>query len=90
MTVAELNKRMTAREFSEWMEFARDEPFGPVRDNLHAGMITAMIYNANRRKNQKPMAAADFLLMTERERMERRTQKTMSTMKAIAIKKGKK
>lgn len=84
MTVAELNLRMSAREFSQWMDYFRSEPFGPVRDNLHAGTIAAMLFNANRGKGQKPMSAADFLLMSERERMAQRTRKTMDAMRAIA------
>ena len=88
MTVAELNTRMSAREFSQWMDYSRDEPFGPTRDNLHAGMVAAMIYNANRGKNKRPLSAADFLLMSERERMEQRTRKTMGAIKAVATSKG--
>ena len=84
MTVAELNLRMSAREFSRWMEYFRSDPFGPVRDNLHAGMVTAMLFNANRRKGQRPLSASDFLLMSERDRMSQRTKKTMETMRAIA------
>ena len=89
MTVAELNSRMSGREFSQWMEFYALEPFGPVRDNLHAGQIAAMLFNANRGKGRRPMSANDFLLMSERERMEQRTKKTMGAIKAIA-KKGNK
>jgi hypothetical protein len=89
MTVAELNSRMSAREFSEWMEYYQSEPFGPVRDNIHSGQITAMLFNANRRKGQRPMTAADFLLMSEKDRMKQRTEKTMQAMREIA-KSGKK
>ena len=66
------------------MEYFRSEPFGPVRDNLHAGMVTAMLFNANRRKGQRPLSASDFLLMSERDRMSQRTKKTMETMRALA------
>lgn len=82
--MAELNLTMSAREFAQWMDYFRSEPFGPVRDNLHAGQITAMLYNANRGKGKKPLSAADFLLMSQRERMERNSRQTLSTMKAMA------
>lgn len=75
---------MSSREFGEWMEFYKSEPFGPVRDNLHAGIVTSMIYNASRRKGARPMSAADFLLMSERERMERNTKKTLSAVRVLA------
>jgi hypothetical protein len=90
MTVAELNRRMSSREFGEWMEFYKSEPFGPVRDNLHSGQITAMLYNVNRRKGARAMSAADFLLMSERERMQRTTKKTLAAVKALAQPKRKK
>lgn len=82
--MAELNLTMSAREFAQWMDYFRSEPFGPVRDNLHAGQVTAMLFNANRKKGQRPLSAADFLLMPEKERMHQRTRKTMETMRAIA------
>lgn len=75
---------MSAREFSQWMDYFRSEPFGPVRDNLHSGTIAAMLFNAHRGKQQKPMTAADFLLMSDRDRMAQRTKKTVDTMRAIA------
>lgn len=84
MTVAELNRRMTSREFGQWMEFYKAEPFGPMRDNLHAGIVASMLFNANRRKGARPMGASDFLLMSERERMERTTKKTLAAVKALA------
>lgn len=90
MTVAELNKRMGAREFRRWMAYYRDEPFGPARDNLHAGIVAAMLYNINRRKGARPLSANDFLLMTQRERMERTTKKTLAAVKVLAEPKRKK
>lgn len=85
MTVAELNARMSAREFSQWMNYYADEPFGPVRDNLHAGMVTAMLYNANRGKGKAAMSAHDFLLMSARERMERNSRRSLFGLKALAV-----
>lgn len=90
MTVSELGRRMTAREFARWMDFYKEEPFGPVRDNLHAGLVASMLYNANRRKGARPLSANDFLLMTERERMERTTKRTLAAVKALAEPKRKK
>jgi len=66
------------------MSYFREEPFGPQRDNLHAGMVAAMIYNANRGKRQRPLSAPDFMLMTERQRMERNTKRAISAVKVMA------
>lgn len=84
MTVAELKRRMGSREFGRWIQFYRSEPFGPTRDNLHAGIVASMIYNANRGKRNRPLSAEDFLLMSQRERMERNTKKTLSAVKSLA------
>jgi hypothetical protein len=84
MTVAELNVRMSAREFSQWMDYFRSEPFGPVRDNLHAGQITATFYNANRGKGRPALSASDFLLMSSEGRMERNSRRAVSVFKALA------
>jgi len=34
MTVGELEMRMSAREFSEWLELLRIDPWGPYRSDL--------------------------------------------------------
>jgi hypothetical protein len=34
MTVGELEMRMSAREFSEWIELLRVDPWGPYRSDL--------------------------------------------------------
>ena len=82
--MAELNSRMGAREFVQWMDYYKSEPFGPVRDNLHSGELAAMLFNINRKKNQRALSAKDFLLMSPADRMAQRTNKTLGTMKAIA------
>ena len=53
---------MSSREFSEWMQYAELEPFGPLRDNLHAGMVAATMANAWRDKKHKAVKPTDFLL----------------------------
>lgn len=85
MTVAELNIRMSAREFSQWMDYFRANPFGPVRDNLHAGMVTAMLYNANRGKGKPALSAEDFILLSDEERMERNSRRALAGLKARAV-----
>lgn len=43
MTVAELQQRMSSREFTEWMAFYQLEPFGPWRDDIRIGVLGASL-----------------------------------------------
>jgi hypothetical protein len=62
MTVAELGRRMTSREFSAWQAFAAVEPFGSGRDDLRAGTIASLIGNVyrNPQSRPEPFAPGDF------------------------------
>jgi hypothetical protein len=63
MTVGELLGRISSRELSEWMAYYMLEPFGAERDNLHAGLVAAMVHNVNRDpKRGKAADPKDFML----------------------------
>lgn len=53
---------MSASELDDWREFARLEPFGAIRDNIHAAMLAAITFNANR-GTQEAKTLHDFLLV---------------------------
>lgn len=55
---------MSSREFTEWRQFYELEPFGPRRDNFHAGLITSSIFNVNRDrdKHPEPFLPSEFML----------------------------
>ena len=57
MTVAELDDRMTSREFAEWMVYFQIEPFGPARQDYHAALISTVVANSNGNK----MSPDDFI-----------------------------
>lgn len=78
MTVRRLLGELDSRELTEWMAYERVEPFGVVRDNLHAGVVAATVANANRSKSAKPFQPTDFLL----EFGKRRDGPTAETMMA--------
>lgn len=44
----------------EWQAFYELEPWGPVQEDLRAGIIASLFYNANRGKNKKPLHPEDF------------------------------
>jgi hypothetical protein len=49
--------------FVEWQHFADLEPWGPVRDNLHAGIVAAAIWQSNMQPDDRSqISPQDFLL----------------------------
>lgn len=60
MTVAELLTRMSVKELNEWAVFFRLQPFGPIRDNFHAGIIASTAANLFNSKGQA-LTPADFM-----------------------------
>ncbi len=63
MTVAELDRRMSSRELTEWMAYFEVEPWGEERADLRSGIVASVIANANRdpKKRKQPFAPADFM-----------------------------
>jgi hypothetical protein len=53
---------MSARELDDWAAYWQVEPWGPFRDNLHAGLIASVIANVYRRKGSRAFTWVDFLL----------------------------
>ena len=62
-TVAELQHRMSAREFAEWQAFAAVYgPIGPERGDWQAAQIEAALRNVWRASGQREVTVADRLL----------------------------
>lgn len=59
MTVAELGRRMSSTEFTDWLAYADVEPFGPLAD----GAAAAWLANVNRDPKKRPeaLSTADAL-----------------------------
>lgn len=53
---------MTAKQFRLWQHYAAFEPFDEVRADLRAASIVQMLYNLNRRKNQKALTLEEAML----------------------------
>jgi hypothetical protein len=52
---------MSIDELAEWQAFYVIEPFGPIREDLRAGRMTAMIANTiPRERGSEPFSAEDF------------------------------
>lgn len=54
MTVAELGRRVSSAEFTDWLAYAEVEPFGPVREDERAGVVASVIANVYRDRKRKP------------------------------------
>lgn len=49
-------------ELTEWIAYEQiTGPLGSTRDDIHAGIIAATIYNANRGKNQRALKPDSFI-----------------------------
>lgn len=55
---------MPSSEFSSWLVYFAEEPFGTVRDNYHAGIVASTMANCH---SKRAFSADDFMLKTERE-----------------------
>lgn len=55
---------MSYAEFIDWMTYYSIEPFGGLRDDLHAAQVVAMIANVNRnpKKHKAAYKVSEFML----------------------------
>ena len=90
MTVSELDSRMSSREFTEWMVYAQIEPFGPVRQDYHASLISTVIANSNGNKMKPEDFIKPFKYETKQkpppptEKFSEKQEKMMSLFKAMS------
>jgi hypothetical protein len=90
-SVAELEngpRALSARELDEWLIFWQLEPWGPIRDNMHAGLIASTIANVNRRKGSAPIRFSEFMLLDRESEQARRRSAFVGWLKRAAKAKG--
>lgn len=75
---------VSAREIHDWLQFYSVEPWGAVRDNMHAGMIAAMVFNVNRGERTNALTFKDFMLREAEQVKDNETQKFVATLRALA------
>lgn len=80
---------MGAAEYLDWWRYWQEEPWGAMRDNLHAGLIAAAVINArpNRRRGSTDVSAKDFLLKTERQTRQAETERSLAFLRAVGVRK---
>jgi len=64
--------------------FYAAEPFGPTRDNLHAGLIASVIVNALRKKGTEPLSPSDFLFVSADAKRKRSLADGVAKLAALA------
>lgn len=57
--------RLTSGQWSDWLAFARLEPFGPQREDRRAGVLASLIANANRDPKKRAEAWGPEHFFTE-------------------------
>jgi hypothetical protein len=64
MTVEELLHRISSKELSEWIAYARFEPFGEEAADKRAAMLLCLLANVNRdrQKHPEPFTVEQFRL----------------------------
>lgn len=89
-SVRKLETEMGAGEYARWWRFWQSEPWGPTRDNMHAGMIAAAVVNsrANRPRNGKLATFKDFMLKTAGQARRSSLGKALSFFRAVGRRKG--
>lgn len=70
-TVRELESELSAKEFMEWLEYDRLEPFGTVRDNWHAAVIASMSLAPHTKDGKAPSLSQFFYVDPETAREKR-------------------
>lgn len=77
---------MGDREFHDWIEYYNTEPWGAFRDNVHAGMIAALIANQGRKKGTTPLTYKDFLIQDAKKSKAEKKQQFKAQLRALATK----
>lgn len=65
-TVARLNDELGANEFVYWQAYYLDEPFGPLGDDMRAGVIASILVNQNREKGADAIKPLDVFAHRKR------------------------
>lgn len=75
---------MSFNELRAWEAYYVVEPWGQLRDNMHAGQICAAVSNPHRRKGTRPLTHKDFLLVAREEQFENNRKRFFGMLQASA------
>jgi len=78
---------MGPRELRDWEAYYADEPFGHMRDNMHAGLIAAAIDNMNRKRGSRARRMDDYLLVPQRDKFSANRSNFFTSLRSRARRK---
>lgn len=78
---------ITPQMFDEWKWDFEDDPWGDFRDDLRAGIIAALLFNAHRGKNTEAAKPTDFLMFNG-EQAEQSTEEMMLAAQKLTAQMG--
>lgn len=63
MSVRQAQQEISSPEFTEWMAYYQEEPFGEIIADLRHGVATSVLANVNRNAEarREPYRAEDFI-----------------------------
>lgn len=61
MTVAELLKRISSKEITEWMAFGQLEPFGADAEFMGHAITAKTVADVHRKQGSQPYKVSDFM-----------------------------
>ena len=76
---------MPSSDFTFMQALYNIMPWGPDRDNIHAGMVAAAAINPHLGKNSKPLSPADFMLVDKVSRQEQEDEEFIAKMDALSV-----
>ena len=71
-------------ELAEWEAYWMVEPWGPYRDNIHAGLICSILANVNRRKGSPETTYEDFMLVDKEQQQRIETERALAWFRSMA------
>lgn len=78
--VGELQERMGADEFMEWIAYNRIEPWTSQREFLGHAIVASTIANVHRGKGKRPYQASDFM-----PRFEKKKSRSISDQRRLVM-----
>lgn len=82
--MAELKVRLGSRELQDWEAYYAVEPWGQMRDNMHAGMLASILANQNRKRGARAMTYEDFLLVPASDKYRDNRKRFFGSLRALA------
>lgn len=79
---------MPARHLWQLQRYWSEEPWGPWRDNMHAGLVASMLGNIHRKKGARPKGPEAYMLKRADVAKSDSLASTFAALKAQARKVG--